>query len=231
MRKLLLAATALTAVSAPAFAADLPSRTTAPAAPVAYAPPAFTWTGFYIGVNAGYGWSNCGDTTFAGPGGTFVFSSGDDGGFVGGGQIGYNMQTGAFVWGLETDIQYADFGGDRTYGGFAVTSSNGNYFGTVRGRIGFAMDRALFYVTGGLAYGDIGDRIFGSNDTRAGWTLGGGVEYAFTNNWTAKVEGLWVNIDRGNRYGSYTDLTGTYLVTQSKNNDFGVIRAGLNYKF
>ena len=88
-----------------------------------------------------------------------VSGGGSDGGFVGGGQIGYNYQFNQFVIGLETDIQYADLGNGRslTFGqGFAGNNNNGNWFGTVRARAGFAFDRALVYATGGLAYGDIG---------------------------------------------------------------------------
>ena len=232
MRKTLLAATALTALSVPAFAADLPSRQMAPAAPIAYAP-AFTWTGFYVGLNAGYGWRNTKDVGFVNTvtSATTIFSNGDNGGFVGGGQLGYNWQSGALVFGVETDIQYADFGGNRNFGVFGTYSNDGNYFGTVRGRLGYAMDRTLFYVTGGLAYGDVGDSLFGGNSTRVGYTLGGGIEYAFTNNWTAKLEGLYVNIDRGNRAGLVTVGGVPYAVSQGKNNDFGVVRVGLNYKF
>jgi outer membrane immunogenic protein len=234
MRKLLLSATALAAFTAPVFAADLPARRTEPAAPVVYAP-LFTWTGAYIGVNAGVGFSNNSSTTFTPlnfTGDTVIFSGSNKTGFVGGGQIGYNWQVNQFVFGAEADIQYADLGNKNTYADFGLSSKNGNYFGTVRGRIGSAFDRALIYATGGLAYGDVGTRLFGGSSTRAGWTVGGGLEYAFTNNWTAKVEGLYVNIDRGNRYGTVeTDGGLVYGVSQSKNNDFGVVRVGLNYKF
>ncbi len=230
MRNLLLAATALTVVSAPAFAADLPART-APAAPVVYAP-AFSWTGFYVGLNAGYGWANGPDVYVTGPLGTTSFSGGDDGGFTGGAQAGYNWQMGTFVFGLETDIQYADFGNGITYGAFPLTSSNGNFWGSVRGRLGFAMDRALLYVTGGLAYGDVGTQLdFGGNDVEMGWVLGAGVEYAFTNNWTGRVEGLWMNIDRSSAVGTITTGGTTYAVVGRANNEFGVVRAAINYKF
>jgi len=224
------AAVALAALSGTALAADLPQRYSAPA-PAVYAP-VFTWTGFYVGLNAGYGWQNSSDISFYNTalGTTAVLSNSNDGGFVGGAQAGYNWQMGQFVFGAEADIQYADLGGNGNwapyyYGG----SSNGNYFGTVRARLGFAVDRALFYVTGGLAYGDVGHSIFGGSGTKAGWTVGAGVEYAFTPNWTARIEGLYVNIDRGNGSGY---LVGTpYYVTSSKSNDFGVIRAAINYKF
>jgi outer membrane immunogenic protein len=217
MKKILLAGVALAALSASsAFAADLPSRTAAPVAPIA-AVPVFTWTGFYVGVNAGYGW-NSSDPTLYNPATGITYSASNDGGFVGGGQIGYNYQMGSVVLGIETDLQYADITKTSTVfvGATPYTiGHNMDWFGTVRGRIGFAFDRALLYATGGLAYTD-GD---------AGWTVGGGLEYAITNNLSAKVEGLYVNIDRGNS-GAYAPL-----VYNNKNDEFGVVRAGLNYKF
>ncbi|PSC05257.1 porin family protein [Alsobacter soli] len=250
MRNFLLAATALTVMTGAAAAADLPTSKGAPMAPVVYAP-VFTWTGFYVGLNAGYGWNNGNrDLTFTNVtpasvdyGATYGFNGGgSDGGFVGGGQIGYNWQFGAFVAGVEADLQYADLGNSNHNGYFPYyayygNNNNGNYFGTVRARLGYAIDRALIYVTGGLAYGDVGGHDFwGNSSTKAGWTIGGGLEYAFTPNWTAKIEGLYVNIDRGNRSGYVTGvdsagLAADYVVSSGKNNDFGVVRVGVNYKF
>ena len=236
MKKILLAGVALAALSSAASAADLPSRV-APA-PMIAAVPLFTWTGFYVGVNAGYGW-NSGNSSYIDPAFGYGASSGDDGGFIGGGQIGYNYQIGSFVLGVETDLQYADVGGSSGgyYGGYYAGSNDSDgYFGTVRARAGVAFDRALIYVTGGLAYGDLGNNNFaglgsvnnyyyGSNnsDSNWGWTLGGGVEYAFTNNLTAKIEGLYVNLDTKNSGGLYYAGNG--------DTEFGVVRAGLNYKF
>lgn len=231
----LLAGTAALAIAASAAqAADLPSRYAPP--PVVAAVPVFSWTGFYVGVNAGYGWNTQDNHNYFDP--IYGYSSGgSDGGFIGGGQIGYNYQMGQFVIGLETDIQYADIGGGRGYYGqaFYGDSNDGAWFGTVRARAGFAIDRALVYATAGFAYGDIASGsssyydpsigyLYGSSSgTNTGWTIGGGVEYAFTNNLTAKVEGLYVNLDtNSNNFGVYAD---------SKNAEFGVIRAGLNYKF
>jgi outer membrane immunogenic protein len=232
----LLAGTAALAIAASAAqAADLPSRYAPP--PMVAAVPVFTWTGFYVGVNAGYGWNTNDNNNSFDP--VFGYSGGgSDGGFVGGGQIGYNYQIGQFVIGLETDLQYADIGGGRSYigTGFLGDDSNeGAWFGTVRARAGFAIDRALVYATGGFAYGGIGsgsstyidaagNYIYGSsNGTNTGWVLGGGIEYAFTNNLTAKIEGLYVNLDtKRDDFGVFAD----------KNNaEFGVVRAGLNYKF
>src|SRR5688572_23525702 len=151
----LLAATAITTagVSA-ASAADLPMRA-APPAPILAAAPLFTWTGFYVGVNAGYGWSN--DDFDA----VDFADDEDDGGFVGGAQVGYNYQIGSFVVGLEGDIQYADFGRE---GVFNFEDENGDifegelessdWFGTVRARAGVAFGQALIYATGGFAFAD-----------------------------------------------------------------------------
>jgi len=251
-RATLLAAVAASAIMATAgfgsaaFAADLPSRTVAPAAPVAPVVPIFTWTGFYVGVNAGYGWNtNDNNNGVFVPGVGFVDSGNSDGGFVGGGQIGYNYQFGQFVAGVEADIQYADLNSDNNgfgyYGGpgyYGGGGSNGiDWFGTVRARLGFAIDRALIYATGGFAYGGGGDNSFYYNglyykngdDTRTGWTLGGGLEYAFTDNLTARVEGLYVNLGKSGNNGFVYDAA--YLGNDRKDTEFGVVRAGLNYKF
>ncbi|MGO4524841.1 outer membrane protein [Microvirga sp. 2MCAF35] len=206
MKKILLSSVALLGLASGALAADLPSRR-APA-PVIAAVPVFTWTGFYVGVNAGYGWNTNDDFVFD----NFRYSLNDDGGFVGGAQAGYNYQIGSFVVGLEGDIQYADFGGDDVVlrDGRLADFNNSDWFGTVRARAGVAFDRALIYATGGFAFAD----------DATGWTVGGGIEYAFTNNLSAKVEGLYVNLDQDDNFlGINNDA------------EFGVVRAGLNYRF
>jgi outer membrane immunogenic protein len=207
MKKILLSSVALLGLATGAVAADLPSRR-APA-PIIAAAPLFTWTGFYVGVNAGYGWSN--DDFDA----VDLADEDDDGGFVGGAQVGYNYQIGSFVVGLEGDIQYADFGADGTFdfdgdGVFDDDFDSSDWFGTVRARAGVAFDRALIYATGGFAFAD----------DATGWTVGGGVEYAFTNNLSAKIEGLYVNLDNDDDFPGFDGET-----------DFGVVRAGLNFRF
>ncbi len=204
MKKILLSSVALLGLATGAVAADLPSRR-APA-PIIAAAPIFTWTGFYVGVNAGYGWS---DDDFDS---VDLADNDDDGGFVGGAQVGYNYQIGSFVVGLEGDIQYADFGREGAFVVDDVTYDidRSDWFGTVRARAGVAFDRALIYATGGFAFAD------DSN----GWTVGGGVEYAFTNNLSAKIEGLYVNLDNDDDFPGFDGET-----------DFGVVRAGLNFRF
>ncbi len=207
MKKILLASVALFGFAGAASAADLPVRS-APPAPIVAAAPIFTWTGFYVGVNAGYGWSN--DDFDA----IDAADVDDDGGFVGGAQVGYNYQIGSFVVGLEGDIQYADFGADGTFdldgdGAFTDDFDSSDWFGTVRARAGVAFGQALIYATGGFAFAD----------DATGWTVGGGLEYAFTNNLSAKIEGLYVNLEED-------DIPGIDYEA-----DFGVVRAGLNFRF
>jgi outer membrane immunogenic protein len=124
MKKLLLSTVALVGLATSAMAADLPARRTVAPAPFV-AVPVFTWTGFYVGVNAGYGFSDSNDDAVFVPQGTFLHpvrhlapascrtAGNENDGFVGGAQIGYNLQFGAFVVGVEADIQYADLGGDN----------------------------------------------------------------------------------------------------------------------
>jgi len=216
MKKYLLASVAalgLVAAGA-ASAADLPSRKGPVAAPV-YMPPAFSWTGFYVGANAGYGWGNVNANGWA--------NVGDLDGFVGGGQVGYNYQMGQFVLGLEADLQGADLSSGNNLGLVRVKT---DYFGTVRARVGVAFDRFMPYITGGWAYGNVKSSIpaigFSSDRSHTGgFAVGGGLEYAVTNNIIAGVEYLYVDLGEKNILGANTKV-GT---------DFSVVRARLSYKF
>lgn len=229
---LLAAATAL--MGSTAFAADLPSR---PAPAPVVVPPAFSWTGFYVGLNAGIGWANGGSATITDPLlGTTVLSGSDKAGFVGGGQLGYNWQYNQWVLGLEADIQYADLKSELAWGAyswFGYSSSNSQYLGTVRARAGYAIDRTLIYITGGLAYGGLNGNWWHGTTSNQGWALGGGIEYAFTNNWTARLEGLYVNLNTGNHVGTFTraGVNGTYGVSGKSGDGGGLVRAAINYKF
>jgi len=223
---------------ATASAADLPTRKEAPA-PV-YVAPVYNWGGFYAGLNAGMGWSNAGNVTVYDPNlGAHSVSVGSQTGFVGGGQIGYNYQIGEFVVGVETDIQYAAIKESVAWGNYQFLRVNnggsGGYFGTVRARAGYAIDRTLLYITGGLAYGGLNSDPFGGNATsHTGYTLGGGVEYAIDQHWTARLEALYVNLTGGeSRTIAVTGPAGFvyYPVTASNGNGGGVVRVGVNYKF
>ncbi len=239
-----LASTAVlaTCLATSAFSADLPSRS-APPPPIVYAP-VFTWAGFYVGLNAGVGWGGSRDVTVTGPtvGSSGVLSGGGgDGAFVGGGQIGYNWQSGAWVYGLETDIQYVGSNSNVSWGQYTWWADRGNdggYFGTVRARVGYAIDRTLIYITGGLAYGGLNSSpLTGNTTSNTGWTVGGGVEYAFTNNWTVKLEGLYVDTGEGRRNRAFINPAGgvlpagLYTATTNGGGNGGIVRVGVNYKF
>ena len=214
MRKILMLATAFAALTAAsAQAADLPRRNAAPE-PYYNVEPAFTWTGFYVGANAGYGWGNVNANGFA--------NVGDLDGFVGGGQVGYNYQMGQFVLGLEADLQAADLSSGNNLGLLRVKT---DYFGTVRARVGVAFDRFMPYITGGWAYGNVKTTIGGLGSTdkshTGGYAVGAGLEYAFTNNIIAGVEYMYVDLGEKNVLN-----TGVKI-----GNDFSVVRARLSYKF
>lgn len=223
MKKYLLASVAALGIIAAgaASAADLPSRKGPVAAPV-YIPPVFTWTGFYVGANAGYGWGNVNTNTFT--------SVGDLDGFVGGGQIGYNYQMGQFVLGLEADIQGTSIKNSADLGGGITGDAKVPAFGTVRARLGYAWDRFMVYGTGGFAYSDTKVSLTGpggsisSDKWGSGWTVGGGVEWAFAGPWSVKAEYLYVNAKSVDlNFGGVNVSTGDY--------HYNVARLGLNYRF
>lgn len=218
-----------------AMAADLPQRTEAPP-PVPVAAPIFTWTGFYVGGNVGWGavHSDRVGLRFNGvPVAPNNFGKANGTGVLGGVQAGYNWQVNSLVFGVEADIQAAGINKSVIGAGGVATRAKVNWFGTVRGRLGYAFDRTLLYATGGLAYTNIGYRmaapgpglLINSNTTRWGWTVGGGVEDAFTRNWSAKLEYLYVN---SGKYRATGFNGGTWSTTPSQ--DFHVVRAGLNYR-
>jgi outer membrane immunogenic protein len=214
-----------------AVAADLPLRSS-PSPLFNSAPRAYSWTGLYTGLNAGYGKTNNPDHVVETTG--LTFKQDHSSGFVGGAQIGYNYQIGGFVAGLETDLQYAAIGNKDAYFNTVYFPDNSDgYFGTIRARAGFAIDRTLIYATGGFAYGSVGGEKLTTylpgtaqnTETNWGWALGGGIEYSITNNISARLSGLYVNLDTGSNY-----LVGTIPVSRS-DTEFSVISTGLNYKF
>ncbi|MBI5130033.1 MAG: porin family protein [Rhodopseudomonas palustris] len=207
MRKLVMAAaTILAAGASTAQAADMGyygSR-----APYTVNQPlnAFSWAGPYLGGNLGYSWGNVTNNITK------------PSGFSGGVQGGYNWQNGNIVFGLEGDIQFST--ADDT---FAPYKFSNPWFGTARGRVGYAMNDVLLYATGGLAFGQLkGQNLLSTEShTSAGWTVGAGAEFAFAPKLSAKVEYL---------YGSLS--TNNFIITGAPNGyNFGVIRAGINYHF
>jgi outer membrane immunogenic protein len=227
MRKILLTSVAVIATSASAFAADLPSRRQAPP-PYLPPPPIFTWTGIYVGGQIGYEFGR--DNAFA-PNVFGSATSSSPNGVVGGAHIGYNYQINQFVVGIEGDVNGSSYSGNSSTAFFANTVSTKTPIdGSVRGRVGVAFDRALFYATGGAAFADIKDSYtgpFGSSQIsngRVGWTVGGGVEYAITNNWSVRGEYRYTD------YGRMTDTPILANVTTHHQTD-NRVQIGFSYKF
>jgi outer membrane immunogenic protein len=203
-----------------ANAADIARRQELPMkAPAYYAP--YNWTGFYVGINGGGGWGRSEWTNASGSTGGFDVS----GGLVGG-TIGYNWQLGQWVYGLEGDIDWSNIRGSTSSGICAGTSceTKNDWLGTARMRIGYAFDRFLPYITGGLAVGDVKGSAAGfgsSTETNTGWTVGGGIEAVLAGPWTAKIEYL------------YVDLGNASCCAVPTNVDFhtNIVRGGINYRF
>jgi outer membrane immunogenic protein len=213
MKRMFVVGAALLALTGAAVAADLPPAQNYYKAP-AFMPPPFTWTGFYVGVNGGGGFGNSKWDTTNG------FNT--SGGFVGG-TIGYNYQIQHFVVGVEGDVDWDSIKGST--GGFSTSNT---WLSTVRGRVGYAADRFMPYVTGGGAFGNINASapgLAGGSATNAGWTVGAGLEFAFYGNWSAKAEYLYVSLNK------FNCGIGCGAATDNVSFNANLIRAGINYRF
>lgn len=225
MKHLALSTLATLALGGAAMAADMTEPVYAPA-PTTYAQ--FDWTGVYAGIHAGYAW------------GQSEASPIDDGlpaqdadGFLLGGQLGYNMQYGDWVFGAEADLSWTGIENDVT-----ATSCNNppnpaceyveiDWMSTIRGRVGYAMDRTLFYGTGGLALAGVSAIDYdagpqSASNTHVGYAVGAGIEHAFTDMMSVKAEYLYVDL------GSKTYNLGT---PDSVDIDAHTVKVGLNYHF
>jgi len=255
-------------------------------APVAL--PVSTWSGFYLGINAGYGGeSGLGfrdDVYYTGvtpvaPYASLTGPTNITGGF-GGGQFGYNLQAGNIVYGIETDIQGSGIMGSGTQA-FALLGTSGtnfcptahpggptfteascgakndlnvDYFGTVRGRLGYNLGGTLIYVTGGLAYGGVRTStaysdytapatlnlhgMVSNSSTLTGWAAGAGVEYKIGPSWSLKGEYQFIDLGSisagpgATLYPAITTPTLTYALSgRSQQTEFNTVRVGLNYSF
>ena len=190
----------------------------------------FSWTGFYAGINGGYTWgqSSWSDPTVGANSGNFNTS----GGLVGG-QLGYNWQTGSVVLGVETDADWMSVKGSTAGpGGVCLADGGGqcqtqqSWVGTTRARVGYAFDRLLPYVTGGVAYGNIQavQPTGTTTSTNVGWTAGAGLEYGINRNWSAKLEYLHMDLGTATFMGS---ASGTSTLAVPVTNEF--VRVGVNY--
>lgn len=252
MRKSLFGSAALGALlfglSFAAQAADLPpAPQPLPRAPAFVAPPPFSWTGFYFGGNLGGGWNH---GNFSDSLGAFSWGANNSTTFVGGGQVGVNYQINMLVLGLEGDFDW--FANNNNSGGgtaiatgpaagsFVQGSNNGRWLTTLTGRAGLAADRVLAYFKGGGAWVGSnnltltnlptgGSVSIGNGNTNTGWVAGAGLEWAFANNWSAKVEYDYVGLS--NKSLTVT-VPGVGLDTFSTNNrNVQTVTVGLNYLF
>jgi outer membrane immunogenic protein len=244
-----LAVCLLVAAAESVGAADLPNLKESPIAPPV-PPPAFSWTGFYVGVNGGYGLDHFAFIdTYASPGGFEKSTSGiNSRGVVLGGQIGYNYQLsnlpfiGHAVVGVEVDSDWSGIGGATSVATALGPLSFGTRlenFGTARGRVGYDFDRLLLYITGGLTYAT-SEAYYNANGVGGSLTatrfgvfpnvgvLGAGTEYAITNNFTLRAEYLYDFTGARFEQFSPTSTTAIGFGTRSM---YHIVRLGLNYKF
>lgn len=264
MKKLALAFSILAFGAASASAADMAVK----ARPIAV-DPSYNWTGFYVGGNVGYAWGRSRSDTYLDPTSDWANEgvafrnnfvalanqSYNPQGVVGGLQAGYNWQSGAWVFGVEADVNAADvkrtivaIGAPDGIGRTFTESTKLDWFATFRPRVGFAANTTLWYVTGGLAVGDVRGswQVLSANgyakagsasETKVGWTAGAGVEHAFTPNWSVKLEYLYTDlgsVDYSSAYlpGSTFAPPGfNYRERITQDLTFHTVRVGLNYKW
>jgi outer membrane immunogenic protein len=250
-RQILLASVGAIAIAGSAFAADL-------GPPPVYVPPPpiFTWSGLYIGGQIGYGWGkdsiDVTDTAFGVPGFFFSDNENNPDGVIGGAHVGYNLQFAQWVVGLEGSVDGSSQNGTVTDGVTGLMKETRlDVQGSIRARIGFAFDRVLIYATGGAAFSDVRNNYVDTSGivtgtpgnseqdskTRAGWTVGGGIQYAVTNNWSIRAEYRYSDFGNNKDFaftptisaGSLFSPTGsvffTHHVTENQ------VQAGLSYKF
>lgn len=204
----LAAAAAFIAMAPAAYAADMPI---APPPVQALVPEAtsFDWSGFYVGVYGGYAFGESDDS---------LLGSVDADGGLAGGTIGYQIQSGNFVYGLEADGGWAGIETDSN----ASFETTIDWTATVRGRIGYAFDNFLLFATGGAAIAGVEHTVFGTgveDDTRFGWTVGAGAEAALTDNISAKIEYQYIDLGDDTLVGADVDLSAH------------TVKAGINYRF
>jgi outer membrane immunogenic protein len=231
MNKFLLATAAALCLGAPAQAADMPVKAPPMVAAI------YTWTGFYVGANGGYGWS---EKIHIGHLGDNPQGKKPRGGFFGG-QAGYNFQSGRLVWGIEADFQGSGISSesqDLNFGDHFSTKLK--WFGTARGRVGIAFNSFLPYVTGGFAYGRVVHDITGPvlvgapyhlSRVATGYAAGGGIEYGFSGAWSAKLEYQFISLGRNdpvNAAGTAYSALDSEIFNPTR---YHTLRLGLNYRF
>lgn len=243
MKKTLVASFALAACAfgaLPASAADIATQPVYRAPTIT--PSYYNWSGFYVGGHIGGAWaSKDWSQTFPG---TFAgnASSFNADGFIGGGQIGYNWQTGNWVFGIEADASWSGQSGSGAQAPLAAWTSftDINWFGTVTGRVGYAWDRVLIYGKGGVAWADEdhsqsfnGVPVSSTGTTHTGWTAGVGLEYALSDNWSAKIEYNYIDFGTKNvGFANVPPAPGVRAIDAFDiDQTMHVVKFGVNYRF
>lgn len=235
MKRILLTTVSLGVLGllSPALGADLPYAK----APVV-APQVYDWTGFYVGGFGGGGLGNHNYNNANGPAGFANFTVNyNSTGAIGGGEAGYNWQSGSVLVGIEGDGFWSGIkGNDATQQLGVIDQSNLRWGGTLRARGGVTVDRLLLFFTGGWAYGDIlhtstaaGFPVDQFSNHQSGLTAGGGIAYAITNNVIGKIEYRYYDLGRYNRVGN--PLTPNGQLPYTVDNTYSVVTLGLDFKF
>jgi outer membrane immunogenic protein len=244
MKRVVLAGVATIALTAAqsTFAADLPARRMPVKAPLPATAPVFSWTGCYVGIHGGYAWGRKSDWTSDG----FAVAEADhdvDGALVGG-QVGCNVQHERWVFGVEGQASWADVKGGVVAAANVFDTPNGYHskadiLGTIAGRLGVAFDRSLLFVKGGLAFAhekqwltSTSGLVLAETDKylRWGWMVGGGWEYAFAGNWSAKIEYNFMHLGRDADPLCPVPGPGTCSDLELKQH-IHLVKVGINYRF
>jgi outer membrane immunogenic protein len=224
MKRLLVTVMFSALTAGTALASDLPPPAARPPrAPAVYmpAPPVYNWTGFYLGINGGWGF---GKSDWTVPGAT-TGNFNVNGGLVGA-TAGANFQADWAVLGIEGDFDGQWLDGKSSACLPVNCETKSTWLATIRGRFGYAADRVLFYLSAGGAFANIEANTATTfqRQNKGGWTAGAGIEGAFTDHWTARIEYLFVGLQNAN---SFTTLPGATTVKLNEN----LIRVGVDYKF
>jgi outer membrane immunogenic protein len=257
MRKLFsIGVLALFAAARPATAADIPVPAYQPAPAIVL----FSWSGFYIGAHGGGGWGRKETTAAPYAFGLALITPApttiDVSGWLAGAQIGANYQVGSWVFGAEAQASWSNLSGSAVCTGTSTTAGVAtpvsgtcnvkvNALGTIAGRAGWAWDRLLVYGKGGVAWtndkynwesGTLLQPSLAANETRWGWMLGAGVEYAFLDSWSGKIE--YNYMDLGTRTPGFTSASGLNFVANGLNSvvysireRISIVKLGINYRF
>lgn len=230
MKKILLGTVALAALgfAAPAVAADLGGRAPVYAKAPAMAVAVYNWTGFYIGAQIGAAWTKAPNSF--GPGVFVPEAAADGSGMKLGGHAGYNFQAGSIVFGIEGDLEWANIKGNDGGVGGDINELKVDWQGSVRGRLGYALNSALIYGTGGWAFAGAKSNVLNAPTesvarTISGWTVGAGVEMMFAPNWTGRIEYRYTDFGNQDFVMPINAYTERFDLTEH------AVRVGISYKF